>query len=278
MPPGQQQLFTLLRFCFSSSPHLGSSVMFIKKPRSRPSLRARESDAPSSISSPLAQTSFTADDPDSSINVEDDDGDVSMGSILERKKGSKRDKERRRDRPSGGSRLSFGGDKSGAEGESSRPRKSLLSQSITANHASTSQSHSSPLGGSPSYSQDYLSQLKASTPSRAPRPVTVDDDEEDDGSGLSRLAREKYASMDSTEGIPDTAAIAAAKMKRQARLESSKHDVGQEEDFISLGGGKLVVHDGEDKGPHPESRLMREEDEGDEGDEGEHLHGSRGRC
>jgi len=28
------------------------------------------------------------------------------------------------------------------------------------------------------------------------------------------------------------------------------------------------VHDG-DKGPHPESRLMREEDEGDEGDEGE---------
>jgi GC-rich sequence DNA-binding factor len=82
------------------------------------------------------------------------------------------------------------------------------------------------------------------------------------------MAREKYASVDSTEGIPDTAAIAAAKMKRQARVESSKHDIGGEEDFISLGGGKLIVHDGEDRGPHPESRLMREEDEGDEGDEG----------
>jgi GC-rich sequence DNA-binding factor len=75
--------------------------------------------------------------------------------------------------------------------------------------------------------------------------------------------------LDSTEGIPDTAAIAAAKMKRQAKVESSRHDIGQEEDFISLGGGKLVVHDGEDRGPHPESRLMREEDEGDDGDEGQ---------
>ena len=259
--------------------------MFIKKPKSRPSLRAREVDdeAGPSSSSPLAQSSVTAAtiDPDSSINIEDEDGDVSMGSILERKKGSKRDKERRtRERPVGGSRLSFGGAGESKEGEGSRPaRKSLLSQSFSLNQSvsgpsspmSASASGSTAgMGASPSYSQDYISQLKASTPSRGPRAVTIDDDDEqEDGTGLSRLARDKYATIDSTEGIPDTAAIAAAKMKRQAKVESSRHDIGGEEDFISLGGGKLVVHDGEDRGPHPESRLMREEDEGDEGDEGE---------
>lgn len=250
--------------------------MFIKKPKSRPSLRAREvDDEAGPSSSPLAQSSVTAStDPDSSINIEDDDGDVSMGSILERKKGSKRDKERRtRERPSGGSRLSFGGSGEAKEGEGSRPpRKSLLSQSFSLNQANSAPSSPAPASvsdASPSYSQDYLSQLKASTPSRAPRAVTLENDnEEEDGTGLSRIARDKYASIDTTEGIPDTAAIAAAKMKRQAKVESSKHDIGGEEDFISLGGGKLVVHDGEDRGPHPESRLMREEDEGDEGDEG----------
>lgn len=252
--------------------------MFIKKPKSRPSLRAREVDEAGPSSSPLAQSSVTAGtDPDSSINIEDDDGDVSMGSILERKKGSKRDKERRtRERPSGGSRLSFGGSGEVKEGEGSRPaRKSLLSQSFSLNQSTSGPSSPASESASTSYSQDYLSQLKASTPSRAPRVVTLDnDDDEDqdqeDGTGLSRMARDKYASIDTTEGIPDTAAIAAAKMKRQAKVESSKHDIGGEEDFISLGGGKLVVHDGEDRGPHPESRLMREEDEGDDGDEGQY--------
>jgi GC-rich sequence DNA-binding factor len=242
-----------------------------KKAKSRPSLRARESEDPVTTSSPLARSSITADDPDTSIDVGDEDGDVSMGSVFERKKAGKRDKDKRRDRPLGSSRLSFGGDKAGGEGEPSKPRRSLLSQSTTARLENAVASSSSPLGASPSYSSDYLSQLKASTPTRGPRPVTVDDDddiEEVDANGLSKMARDKYASIDTTEGIPDTAAIAAAKMKRQARVESSKHDINGEEDFISLGGGRLIVHDG-DKGPHPESRLMREEDEGDEGDEGE---------
>jgi GC-rich sequence DNA-binding factor len=241
-----------------------------KKAKSRPSLRARESEDPASASSPLAQSSITAEDPDTSIDVEGEDGDVSMGSIFERKKAGKKDK--RRDRPMGSSRLSFGGDK-GGEGEASKPRRSLLSQSVTARLENAAASTSSPLASTPSYSSDYLSQLKASTPTRGPRPVTVDDDDdiqEVDANGLSKIAREKYASVDKTEGIPDTAAIAAAKMKRQARVESAKHDVGPEEDYIALGGGRLVVHDGEDRGPHPESRLMREEDEGDEGDEGEY--------
>jgi GC-rich sequence DNA-binding factor len=242
-----------------------------KKAKSRPSLRARESEDPASTSSPLAKSSFTPQDPDTSLDVDDEDGDVSMGSIFERKKAGKKDKDKRRDRAPGSSRLSFGGDKSAGDGEGSKPRRSLLSQSVTARIENAAASSSSPLASTPSYSSDYLSQLKASTPTRGPRPVTVDDDDdiqEVDANGLSKLARDKYASVDTTEGIPDTAAIAAAKMKRQARVESAKHDIGEAEDYIALGGGRLVVHDGEDKGPHPESRLMREEDEGEEGDEG----------
>lgn len=245
-----------------------------KKAKSRPSLRARESEDPVAASSPLARSSITADDPDTSIDAGDEDGDVSMGSVFERKKAGKRDKDKRRERPLGSSRLSFGGDKAGGEGEPSKPRRSLLSQSTTARLENAAASSSSPLGASPSYSSDYLSQLKASTPTRGPRPATVDDHddiEEVDANGLSKMARDKYASVDTTEGIPDTAAIAAAKMRRQAKVESSKHDINGEEDFISLGGGRLIVHDGTDRGPHPESRLMREEDEGDEGDEGESI-------
>lgn len=252
------------------------TIVMFKKAKSRPSLRARDSEDLTPTSSPLARSSFAADDPDTSLDVEEKDGDVSLGSVFERKKAGKRDKDKRQGRPIGGSRLSFGGDKAGGEGEPSKPRRSLLSQSTTARlENAAASSSSSPLGASPSYSSDYLSQLKASTPTRGPRPPRVDDDdgiEEVDANGLSKLARDKYASVDTTEGIPDTAAIAAAKMKRQARVEISKHDAGNEEDYISLGGGKLIVHDGDDRGPHPESRLMREEDEGDEGDEGEYFY------
>jgi len=71
---------------------------------------------------------------------------------------------------------------------------------------------------------------------------------------------------DTTAGIPDEAAIASAKLKRQGAVEAEKFGANGE-DYISLGNGQIAVHGG-DKGPHPESRLMREEDEGDEGDEG----------
>lgn len=262
--------------------------MFIKKPKSRPSLRTRDSD--DITPSPLSKSITTDNDPDSSINIieDDGDGDISMGSIMERKKAQKKGKDKKRP-GTGTTRLSFGGpadesstgggDGDGGDSPAFKPKKSLLSQSISARLPSTP-SHSSPLAStsstaSPSYSSEYLSQLKASTPSRGPRQnttsITVEDDEDErDASGLSRLAREKYAAVDTTEGIPDAAAIAAAKMKRAAAIESAKHDggaAGGEEDYIALG-GRLIVHDGE-AGPHPESRLMREEDEEGEGDEGE---------
>lgn len=71
---------------------------------------------------------------------------------------------------------------------------------------------------------------------------------------------EKYASVidaDSAVGIPDPAAIAAAKTRRKAAVDARRQGIEPGDDFISLG-----------KEPHPESRLMREEDEGEDGDEG----------
>ncbi|KAK8849483.1 hypothetical protein IAR55_004817 [Kwoniella newhampshirensis] len=257
--------------------------MFIKRAKSRPSIRARDSDfsdpsTSASTSSPLAKASFTAEDAatgsgDVSMHVEAED---TSGSILERKKAQK--KEKRKD---GGlaskskiaSRLSFGG--ADEEGESSapfKPRKSLLSQQIKLPETPTSIASTSTPATSSSgmYSSEYLTQLKASTPTRAPRRADEDDDEED-GTGLSKLAKEKYASTfveDTTAGIPDATAIAAAKMKRSAALEAKKHgSLGEMgEDYIALGGGKIAIYDGTD-GPHPESRLMREEDEEGDGDE-----------
>lgn len=205
--------------------------MFIKRARPRPSVRARETedDAPTTSS----------------------DGDVSVGdsgSVMERKKAARK-------KAQGRSKLSFGGDEEvrcdsipsanvqTSDSPAFKQKKSLLSQALKAS------SSIAPSGGeSQSYSREYLSELKAATPTRAPKV---------EGDGLSSIAQEKYASQiaaDTTAGIPDPAAVAAAKNRRKAALEGRALD----EDYISLGS---------DQGPHPESRLMREEDEGEEGDE-----------
>ena len=250
--------------------------MFIKRAKSRPSLRARDTDDDAPMSSPLGKTVVTSDAQDVSMSV-DDEADTSSGSVMERKKAQKK---KQLSKPS---RLSFGDQEEGAS-TPFKPRKSLLSQQVNLHSSSTApaQATSSPSFGASMYSKEYLSELKASTPSRAPR---VDDatpegqnGQSGEEGGLSAVARDKYASMiveDSTAGIPDAAAVASAKMKRQAAVESAKRGVDSE-DFISFGGGQIAVYDGE-KGPHPESRLMREEDEGGEGDEGMclSLHGGR---
>jgi GC-rich sequence DNA-binding factor len=239
--------------------------MFIKRAKSRPSIRARDSDI-ETTGSPLAKSSFTPDDPAEDV----EDG----GRILERKKAQK--KEKRKDELGKTTRLSFGGDDDGGEGEVTpfKPKKSLLSQSLKlpSTPLTSSSAAETPSTLSSVYSREYLCELKASTPSRAPRRPTVEDDEDDDmdRSGLSRLARNKYAPTiveDTTAGIPDAVAIASAKSKRQAAVENVKHNGNLGEDYIALGGEQIAVYDGTE-GPHPESRLMREEDEGEEGDEG----------
>lgn len=61
--------------------------------------------------------------------------------------------------------------------------------------------------------------------------------------------------------IPSESAITAAKQKRE-RLRAAP---GSNDDFISL---SLTKREDIPQGPHPDSRLMREEDEVGEGEDG----------
>lgn len=163
-----------------------------------------------------------------------------------------------------------------------KPKKSLLSQALRipttpAGSVAESSKSSAPSTVTPSYSREYLSELKAATPSKLNREssnlkdVESDDDDAVDENGISKAARTKYGTaVDTTAGIPSVAAIASAKAKRQAALKIGGEDLGGE-DFISLGNGQMAVYDSS-QGPHPESRLQREEDEEGEGDEGELQH------
>lgn len=64
--------------------------------------------------------------------------------------------------------------------------------------------------------------------------------------------------------IPSQSFVLAAKEKRE-RLRSSGPANPHTEDYISL---SLTKRDDEYRGPHPESRLMREDDDLGEGDDG----------
>ena len=65
--------------------------------------------------------------------------------------------------------------------------------------------------------------------------------------------------------IPSSSAVQAAKDKRD-RLRKVGSTV--DEDYISL---SVAKRSDMPQGPHPESRLMREDDELGEGDDGENL-------
>ena len=70
--------------------------------------------------------------------------------------------------------------------------------------------------------------------------------------------------METTEiRLPTSSSIAAAKQKRQL-LRKTGGEIG--DDFVSLSLTKPV-----NQGPHPESRLVREEDELGDADDGECL-------
>jgi len=68
--------------------------------------------------------------------------------------------------------------------------------------------------------------------------------------------------VDNDSAIPSESSILNAKQKRE-RIRTTATSNG--EDFISL---SVIKRSEESKGPHPESRLMREEDELGEGDDG----------
>lgn len=71
--------------------------------------------------------------------------------------------------------------------------------------------------------------------------------------------------VDGGTAIPSESSILAAKQKRE-RLRSTK--TPNEDDFVSL---SVAKRDDTPSGPHPESRLVREEDEIGEGDDGKFL-------
>ncbi|THH09290.1 hypothetical protein EW146_g8722 [Bondarzewia mesenterica] len=168
------------------------------------------------------------------------------------------------------STLSFGGEDEG-EVEVFKVKKSRLSRKLTLGQHPPSPGGipsnldqatiSTQPGGGPVYDQAYLSELKASTPSaRAPRPP-ADDVYDVDVSMTELNAVEINNTLGGIETvIPSESSVLAAKEKRE-RLRVTE---SSGEDFISL---SLTKRDEVYQGPHPESRLVREEDELGEGDD-----------
>ncbi len=64
--------------------------------------------------------------------------------------------------------------------------------------------------------------------------------------------------------IPSQSAVLAAKEKRE-RMRTTGSINSRADEYISL---SLTTRDDEYRGPHPESRLMREDDDLGEGDDG----------
>ncbi|TFK40869.1 nineteen complex-related protein 2-domain-containing protein [Crucibulum laeve] len=168
------------------------------------------------------------------------------------------------------SRLSFGGDDEEGGGEVFQVKKSNLSRKLAlGTHPAVSlnleQATISPARG-PTYDQAYLNQLKASTPtSRPPRPAGGPYDADmsmdvsvDMGDVTMTLPED---TEESSTYIPSESSIQVAKEKRD-RLR--KTQASGEEDFISL---SVAKRSDVSQGPHPNSRLVREEDELGEGDD-----------
>ncbi|KAJ8463892.1 hypothetical protein ONZ51_g9949 [Trametes cubensis] len=174
------------------------------------------------------------------------------------------------------STLSFGGDEEEGEGEVFKLKKSNLSRKVALRNDLPGVTPV-PLGSTtaqrstgPTYDAAYLNELKASTPTARP-PIPTEDTVSYDADVPMDLDSAAHASMlaplnDSMQegeaAIPSASSILAAKQKREC-LRATKASGG--EDYISL---SLTKRDDYSKGPHPESRLVREEDElGDADDE-----------
>jgi GC-rich sequence DNA-binding factor len=292
---------------------MSSSSPFIKRAKGRSNIRQRDESAPGS---PLVGSGDQAGPGD-----EDDDVGMSPMMMAKNRKKEKEKKksgtfgktrlsfggeeevsQSDRQHLSGPAHIDLAVPQQGVEDQPFVARKSKLSQSISLQKAATTASASALAGSSSSdyhnpfaassstpaappsvsYNNAYLEELKASTPTKAPRrdddnePMEVDDVPTDADSSILPPISSRYAPvLDTTQGIPDEAAIAAAKAKRKTALGtgvSSSSGMGGE-DYISVNqdNGKLSVYDADargDLGPHPESRLQREEDEEGDGDAG----------
>lgn len=138
--------------------------------------------------------------------------------------------------------------------------------------------------GAPSYNAAYLSELKASTPSSR-RPPINDPYDADMSMDIGDISMQSIESVDvlgtscmhgkrgpqmtsccvaadNESVIPSESSILNAKQKRE-RIRTTT--ASNEEDYISL---SVIKRSDESQGPHPDSRLVREEDELGEGDDG----------
>lgn len=162
------------------------------------------------------------------------------------------------------------------------PKKSKLSQSMSMLKSATTASALSNTSTGPSdndqrpstpslsYSSAYLDELKAATPTRAPKDsqVVASDSMVIDTEDTIQpwASSSNHPVLDTTQGIPDEAHIAAAKAKRKGAVGQPSSSSA---DYISLdpSHGQISVYDPDQPGPHPESRLQRSDDEAGSGDD-----------
>ncbi|KAI0304447.1 GCFC-domain-containing protein [Multifurca ochricompacta] len=176
--------------------------------------------------------------------------------------------------------LSFGAEQESNE-ESFEIKKSSLSQKLTLRQhptysgggeirtlpSSLDQASVSSLATSgPVYDETHLNELRANTPSSRSSRLkgNAHDDDSLTNSESGDLVMESLNDFDArVAAIPSQSFVLAAKEKRE-RLRTSGVASPHADEYISL---SLAKRDEEYQGPHPESRLMREEDDLGEGDD-----------
>ena len=136
----------------------------------------------------------------------------------------------------------------------------------------------------PVYDEAYLNELKASTPSSRPR--ISEGDSHHDGTLINSALEDSAMDIGNrpyivffrtcvpmrlsftdtgVATIPSQSVVSAAKEKRE-RMRAAGPSSSHADDYISL---SLTTRNDQYQGPHPESRLMREDDDLGQGDDGE---------
>lgn len=216
--------------------------LIFKRKKTKPTVRARQTSPEYDTD---AITSATADDSPSTL-------------VTKLKNRVKRTKPK--------SHLSFGEEEEDGDGEVFKVKKSNLSRNLAlgTHPASIPPTLDQATISRPIYDAAYLKELKASTPTaRPPTPSNLDPYDADMSVDFGDVSMQSVDEEieESAAFIPSESSIKVAKEKRE-RLR--KIQVTGEEDFISL---SVTKRADESQGPHPESRLVREEDELGEGDD-----------
>ncbi|KEP54034.1 putative GC-rich sequence DNA-binding factor [Rhizoctonia solani 123E] len=180
-------------------------------------------------------------------------------------------KQKARAKPS--AKLSFGQDEEGdSNGGAAAPkvRKSKLANPSALRMPETLEQATISNSG-PIYDRAYLDQLKAATMSAPPAPtpdadveMTLSIDEADGAMVVDTGDVGDVFDSQQTKILPSSAVIDAKKKREQMRV-TGKTNVPQQDEFISL---SLMRRDEDTyQGPHPDSRLQREDDDLGEGDD-----------